>query len=107
MGRAAVAALATGLSVVLVASADQASACGGFFCSNVTQPVYQAGEQIAFSIDRDGTVTAVVQITWQGPAESFAWIVPVPEAPEIDTGTNALFEGLNAATAVTFATQGW
>ena len=69
-----------------------ARACGGFFCSNASRPVAQSGEEILFSIDADGSITAVVQIAYAGPAESFAWIVPVPSVPELSTGTNALFD---------------
>ena len=101
--------LSIAVALVLVAlvagHAQPASACGGFFCSTPSQPVAQAGEQIAFSIDADGTVTAYIQITWTGPAESFAWIVPVPQVPEISTGTNALFTGLQAATGIVFTTS--
>lgn len=98
-------AVALVLVVLVSGHAQRASACGGFFCATPSQPVAQAGEQIAFSIDADGTVTAYVQITWTGPAESFAWIVPVPQVPEVSTGTNALFTGLQAATGVVFATS--
>src|SRR5688572_6239528 len=104
MHRAAIA-LGTGLSIAVLGFAEPAAACGGFFCSNISQPVAQAGEQIAFSIEEDGTVTAVIRITWSGPAESFAWIVPVPQVPEIATGSDAIFDALWNATAVTFTTN--
>ena len=66
-----------------------ALACGGFFC-NPAAPVLQAAERIVFAIDRDaGEVEMHVQITYTGPSEDFAWIVPVPRAPEIGLSTSA------------------
>jgi len=52
--------------------ASPAQACGGFFCSQA-QPVNQAAERIIFSQNGDGTVTAVIQILYQGPSEHFSW----------------------------------
>jgi hypothetical protein len=49
--------------------ARPALACGGFFCSQ-QQPVNQAAERIIFADNGDGTVTAVIQILYQGPSES-------------------------------------
>lgn len=70
-----------------------AHACGGFFCN--TTPVDQSGEDIVFSVDEDkGEVTVHVQIAYQGAAEEFAWIVPVPQAPELVLSTDRLFQEL-------------
>jgi MYXO-CTERM domain-containing protein len=75
---------------------NTASACGGFFC-NPDEPVDQAGEDILFAVDpANETVTVHVQIQYQGPAEEFAWVVPVPAAPEIDLSTDALFDALRS-----------
>jgi len=69
-----------------VASASQpASACGGFFCSS-SQPVNQAAERIVFADNGDGTVTAVIQILYQGPAEKFSWVLPISSVPDEETG---------------------
>ena len=57
--------------------AEPAQACGGLFCS-ASAPVNQAAERIIFSKNADQTVTAVVQIQYQGPSEEFAWVLPVP-----------------------------
>ena len=58
--------------------APSASACGGFFCTNV--PVDQDAERIIFTQNRDGTVSAYVQIEYTGAAPDFSWILPLPEA---------------------------
>jgi hypothetical protein len=77
-----------------------ARACGGFFCSQ-TQPVNQAAERIVFADNGDGTVTAVIQIMYQGPSESFSWLLPissVPEGDEIAVASNLAFQRLQSAT---------
>ena len=57
-----------------------AHACGGFWCSQ-TSPVNQSAEQIIFIDNPDETVTAIIQIQYQGPSEKFAWLVPIPGNP--------------------------
>lgn len=75
---------------------SSAGACGGFFCAN--QAIAQAGEQIAFVYEPDGSVTTVVQVQYSGPSEEFAWILPVPERPTVALGTSAFFTQLWNAT---------
>jgi hypothetical protein len=75
-----VAALALGASA---AWASPAQACGGFFCSQA-RPVNQAAERIIFSQNGDGTVTAVIQILYQGPSENFSWLLPISSVPTGD-----------------------
>lgn len=74
-----------------------AHACGGFFCDNA-QPVNQAAERIIFSRAPDGTVTAVIQILYEGPAERFAWMLPVAGTPEIRVSSDLAFTRLQQAT---------
>jgi MYXO-CTERM domain-containing protein len=76
-----------------------AHACGGFFCNQV--PVDQSGEQILFSIDGNH-VTAQIQISYQGAAKDFAWIVPVATKPKISLGTRTVFQQLLPQTAPQF-----
>ena len=71
-------ALAVGLS-----SPAAALACGGFFCSST--PVDQQAERILFVDEGDDTWSAYVEIQYKGESDAFAWIVPVPEVPELDT----------------------
>jgi len=71
-------------------------ACGGFFCS-LQQRVDQTGEQILFSVN--GTkISAHIQINYQGEAENFSWVLPMPSAPEMSVGTDQLFSALRATT---------
>jgi MYXO-CTERM domain-containing protein len=71
-------------------------ACGGFFCS-FNRPVNQVGEQILFSVE--GTkVTAQIQIQYQGEAENFSWVLPLPAVPDVTVGTDQIFQALRAIT---------
>lgn len=93
------AATSLALSVLTLAPND-AQACGGFFCS-ATNPVNQAAEHIVFAQNGDGTVTAVIEIQYQGPAEQFSWLLPISSVPmgdEIAVASNAALQRLKQAT---------
>lgn len=84
----------------LALTASPAEACGGFFCSQ-SQPVNQAAERIVFSQNGDGTVTAVIQILYEGPSASFSWLLPissVPEGDDIAVASDLAFARLQGAT---------
>jgi hypothetical protein len=77
-----------------------AAACGGFFCSQ-QQPVNQAAERIIFADNGDGTITAVIQILYEGPAEEFSWLLPlgsVPEGDDLGVASDVAFTRLQFAT---------
>src|SRR3954471_2000317 len=78
-----------------------ASACGGFFC-NAAQPVNQAAEGIIFADNGDGTTTAVIQIQYQGPSQSFSWLLPISSVPKTDAdigiASNLALQRLQSAT---------
>jgi hypothetical protein len=84
------AALTLSLAGVASLLPTEARACGGTFCDGNlpgAMPVDQTGETILFALD-NGFVEAHVQIEYDGgDAEQFAWIVPVPELPEIEIGS--------------------
>ena len=83
------------LVLVAAAGAPSVAACGGFFCTTV--PVDQAAERVIFTMD-PGTVSTYVQINYVGAAEDFAWILPVPAVPQIDTAQMATFRDLDRLT---------
>jgi hypothetical protein len=87
------------LSAIL-ASSTPASACGGFFCA-ATQPVNQAAERIVFAENGNGTVTAIIQIQYEGPSENFSWLLPISSVPmgdEIAVASDLAFQRLQSAT---------
>lgn len=90
--------LGAALSLCLV---EDVWACGCVATTDVVTPTLQAGERILFAV-KDGKVTAHVQIQYQGAAEDFAWLVPVPAVPEVRVGHDAVFAALEAETAPTF-----
>jgi hypothetical protein len=92
--------LGAAAALVLGLRAGDASACGGFFCS-ASQPVNQAAERIVFANNGDGTVTAVIQILYQGPSEEFSWLLPIStvlQEGDIGIASNVAFLRLQAAT---------
>ncbi|HEX6243400.1 MAG TPA: DUF2330 domain-containing protein [Polyangiales bacterium] len=77
---------ALALAGALSLAAPEASACGGFFCSS--SPVDQNAERVVFKVRADGKTDMIVQITYQGKAEDFAWLLPLAEPPaKEDLGT--------------------
>ncbi|HEY3246584.1 MAG TPA: DUF2330 domain-containing protein [Phycisphaerae bacterium] len=88
--------------IAIVGSANDARACGGFFCQQV--PINQAGEQIIFRQDGD-MVTAVVLIQYVGTAEQFSWVVPAPGIPQVSLGSDLIFGPLDVATRPQFNLQ--
>jgi MYXO-CTERM domain-containing protein len=80
-------------------AAPPAEACGGFFCSRA--PIDQAGERIVFGV-RDNTVEAHIQIQYQGEAEKFSWVVPMPALPTLEVGSPLIFGYLDSRTQPRF-----
>lgn len=73
-----------------------ALACGGTFCDGgpLAMPVDQTGENILFVVE-DGMVEAHIQIQYEGDAERFAWVLPLPAIPEaLRVGSEPLFRNL-------------
>lgn len=85
------AALALAVGVTLYAG--RAEACGCFAPPDPTVPIVQAGERILFAVD-NGTVTAHIQIQYQGDAKDFGWLLPLPAVPQLKLGTEELFTRL-------------
>lgn len=78
-------------------TSPSADACGGLFCSS-SNPVNQVAERIIFAQNPNDTVTAAIEIQYQGPARDFAWVLPVP-AGEIEVGVSSkqVLDALQAA----------
>jgi MYXO-CTERM domain-containing protein len=87
----------TSIAAIAVGAPSAASACGGFFCSSAN-PVNQAAEQIIFVENGDGTVTAVIQIMYEGPANQFAWVLPVPGVPDVAVSSDQALDTLKQFT---------
>ena len=100
----------SGLALILAATfalsqQEPVLACGGFFCQN--SPVDQNAERIIFTQNRNGTISAYVQIQYTGGAEDFSWILPLPhpitaEDIEVPEDAMAAFTELEVATDPVF-----
>jgi hypothetical protein len=91
--------LAVAVCALGVALPSPAAACGGFFCNNSDLiAVDQTKERILFEIG-DGTITAHVEIGYQGSPSDFSWVVPVPSTPELGIVPASTLTLLDAATA--------
>ncbi len=89
------------LAVIALALEEKAEACG---CLSPPVPVAeedyavnQQAEQIIFEVE-EGHVVAHVLIKYGGSPESFAWIVPVPNVPELALSSTEAFGLLDQAT---------
>jgi hypothetical protein len=92
-----------GLSLATTMALGQpvAQACGGFFCSST--PVDQNAERVVFKVRDDGKTDMVVQITYQGKAEDFAWLLPLAQPPakeDLGTFPQQALTSLDAQTGV-------
>jgi hypothetical protein len=85
-----------GLAVAL--DAAPAAACGGFFCGQ--QPVDQTAERILFEVG-ESSVTMTTQISFNGDAADFAWVLPLGEVPLADSLEVWHQQALNALDANT------
>ncbi len=82
--------------VATAATANPSQACGGLFCSQ-SSPVNQAAERIVFAQQGD-TTTAIIEIQYEGPSESFSWVLPVPGTPEVALSSTQALDQLQMQT---------
>jgi len=92
----------TSLLISTLFISTKAFACGGFFCQ--LTPINQAAEQIVFR-QQGSEITAMVQIQFEGEAEDFSWVVPVPSTPTYKVGSNQVFTDLDLVTRPQFRLQ--
>ena len=73
---------------------------GGFFKSReyMNEELYETGQK-AIIVYRDNTETMLLQVKYEGNVSDFAWVVPVPGYPKVDTASVELFEDLAWITA--------
>jgi hypothetical protein len=86
---------------VVIGPRRDARACGCFALPSPATPVVQAGERILFAKDGNDVV-AVIQVQYQGAADRFAWLIPLPAVPRVELGTDEVFTQLEAATRPDF-----
>lgn len=89
-------ALGSAAALAVLLRAPAAPACGGFFCGR--QPVDQTAERILFEVHTD-SVTMTTQISFNGEAEDFAWVLPLSAVPEANSLSVFHQQALNALDA--------
>jgi MYXO-CTERM domain-containing protein len=88
--------------VAVGAGPAPARACGGFFCG--VQPVDQTAERIIFAVG-EGRTDMIVQLSFDGKAADFAWVLPLAEVPvagSLDVFPQSAMAALDAATGPVF-----
>ena len=90
--------------LALVVGAERADACGGLFCAQTSpSPVDQQAERVLFEVNPDLSVTATVEVKYDGDPSAFSWIIPVSDTPSfVATGSASVFQLLDAATRPAF-----
>jgi hypothetical protein len=89
--------LAAALAGMTLALPLRTWACGCFAPPSPMTPVVQAGERILFAHEGD-QVIAYIQIQYEGSAEDFGWLVPLPAVPTVELGSDEVFTKLQAQT---------
>lgn len=77
-----------------------ALACGGMFSADAYTE--QSAERLVFAVS-PGQVTLYEQIHYTGSPKDFAWVLPVPANPTVDTAPITLFRDLDQQTAPRFS----
>jgi len=80
------------LCAVLLCVCAMAWADGGFVPARTTAThVSSAAAQKGILVSEPGSEVLLLETTYHGPSSSFAWIIPVPEAPQEVFPANATF----------------
>jgi len=99
-----------GVILSLLATATPALADGGFFSHSMNLDLYESTQKAVILYGNctgncTGTCTGnctehlILSASWEGDAEDFAWVVPVPNKPEITVTDPELFRELSNFTA--------
>lgn len=83
---------------LLFFSVSVAMMCGGFFGPTADELTYQSAQQVILTVNQDGTYTAILNIQYEGAAEEFSWLLPMPSEPTIEVVDSNLFNNLYSAT---------
>lgn len=89
--------------VCMVINPLTALACGGMFSADANY-TEQSAERLIFTVD-PGKVTLYEQIHYTGSPKDFAWVLPVPSIPKVETAPLSLFQELDRHTAPGFAME--
>jgi hypothetical protein len=83
---------------LLATTATPVLADGGFFPDSVYRDLYESAQK-AIILYGNSTEHLVLSVSFEGNAEDFAWVIPVPSKPEIAVTDAELFWELSDLTA--------
>jgi len=77
-------------TVLLLAAATPALADGGFFVMQEYYDVYQPSQRALILYENNREVL-ILSVRYEGDADEFAWVIPVPNQPDIGVSDPGLF----------------
>lgn len=86
------------LALLLVA-ATPVVGDGGFITSDPSIDIHEPAQK-AVIVHENGREDLILQVKYEGDVDDFAWVVPVPDYPDVDVSQPELFEELAYLTAV-------
>ena len=90
--------LAAAALLWVAAGGQTARAFGGFVASG-SSPLRPRAVAALLADNADGTVTAVVQLAYEGPPQEFGWVVAVPSVPVVGLSSSEFLRRLDGATS--------
>ncbi len=92
--------LAVALAVAfLLIPATPALADGGFFVLDPSRDISQPAQK-AIILYENNRETLILQVKYEGDADEFAWVIPVPNYPDVGVAEPELFQELAELTEV-------
>jgi hypothetical protein len=91
--------------LLLAATATPVLADGGFFPDSVYRDLYESAQKAVIlygNCTGNCTEHLILSVSFEGDAEDFAWVIPVPNKPEITVSDPELFRELSDFTATGF-----
>lgn len=96
---------ALAFALIAPATAELARPCGAFFPTRVDQNLAIDAQRALMVVGAD-RVDLHLQLAADSGDADFAWVVPVPKAPELALGDSAIFDALETATRPTVTFTG-
>lgn len=98
--------IAAALAIVfLLIPATPALADGGFFVLDPSRDIQQPAQK-AIILYENNREDLILQVKYEGDADKFAWVIPVPNYPDVDVSEPELFQELAELTMVTVYSGG-
>ena len=89
--------------LLLLTTATPVLADGGFFPDSMYRDLYESEQKAVILYGNSTgnyTEQLILSVSFEGDAEDFAWVIPVPNLPEIAVTDAGLFSELSDFTAV-------